>query len=162
MEDVKRDEARVEEYEKLYTGVSLKATRTLELRTGIIPAARFAVKVRRVALAAFRKYAPREVVIRDVSEFNKKLYDLIVNKMKCEKGDLIRIVVEATYDEEAKKITFEEPVIERFVPENQIRMEYEERIKILEEELEKLRSEAEACIDRLSKLKSELRGCLKY
>jgi len=164
-EEVARDEARVEEYRKLYTGVSLKAARTAELRTGIIPAARFADKMRRVALAAFKGYAPREVIIRDVAEFNKKLYDIIVNQMKCEKGDLIRIIVDVTYDEEGQRLIFGEPKIERFVPESQIRAEYEKRIRELEEEREKLlkkleeeRSRAESLRKRLRDLLRELEG----
>jgi len=160
-EEVQRDEARVEEYEKLYTGVSLKAAHTLELRTGIIPAARFADKVRRVTLAAFKKTAPRDVIVRDVAEFNKALYETIVNKMKCEKGDLIRIVVEASYDEDSKRIVFGEPVIERYVPENQVRKEYEEKIRALEKELEEARLEAERYREKLEKISRELEKALE-
>ena len=161
-EEVARDEARVEEYRQLYTGVTLKAARTVELRTGIIPAARFADKIRRVALAAFRGYAPREVIIRDVAELNRKLYEIIVEEMKCEKGDLIRIVIDATYDEEGQKLVFGEPRIERFVPESRVRAEYEERIRELEEEREKLALELEELRSRLNQLRERLREELKH
>lgn len=160
-EEVARDEARVEEYRRLYTGVSLKAARTAELRTGIIPAARFADKIRRVALAAFKGYVPREVIIRDVAEFNKELFDIIVNRMKCEKGDLIRVIVDVTYDEESQKLMFGEPRIERFIPESQVRAEYEEKIRELEEERERLSRELEEERARAEELRRRLREVLK-
>jgi len=160
-EEVARDEARVEEYRQIYSTVALKAARTVELRTGIIPAARFADKFRRVALAAFKGYAPREVIIRDVSEFNKTLYDIIVNKMKCAKGDLIRIVVDATYDEEGQRLVFGEPKIDKFVPESEVRELYESKVRELEAERDRLVRELEAERSKLARVKSRLEEILK-
>ena len=160
-EEIARDEARVEEYRQIYTGVTLKAARTVELRTGIIPAARFADKLRRVALAAFKGYAPRDVIIRDVSEFNKKLYDVIVNKMGCAKGDLIRITVDVSYDEEGQRLVFGEPKIDRFVPESEVKAAYEAKIKELEAELEKLRRELEEERGKRESLRKRLEELLR-
>jgi len=155
-EEIARDEARVEEYRQIYTGVTLKAARTAELRTGIIPAARFADKLRRVALAAFKGYVPRDVIIRDVSEFNKKLYDIIVNKMGCAKGDLIRITVDVSYDEEGQRLIFGEPKIDRFVPESEIKAAYESKIRELEAERERLRRELEEERSKLEAVRKKL------
>ncbi|MEM0344865.1 MAG: DUF2258 domain-containing protein [Thermofilaceae archaeon] len=160
-EEITRDEARVEEYRQLYSTVALKAARTVELRTGIIPAARFADKIRRVALAAFKGYAPRDVIIRDVSEFNKKLYEVIVNKMGCAKGDLVRIVVDVAYDEEGQKLIFGEPKIDKFVPESELRAEYEAKIKELEAERDRLARALEAERDRLAQVKKRLEELLR-
>lgn len=160
-EEIARDEARVEEYRQLYTGVSLKAARTVELRTGIIPAARFADKVRRVALAAFKGYAPREIIIRDVSEFNKKLFDIIVNKMGCAKGDLIRITVDVSYDEEGQRLIFGEPKVDRFVPESEIKAAYEAKLRELEAEVSRLKGELERERSRLEAVKKRLGELLR-
>ncbi|MEM0225585.1 MAG: DUF2258 domain-containing protein [Thermofilaceae archaeon] len=160
-EEITRDEARVEEYRQLYSTVALKAARTVELRTGIIPAARFADKIRRVALAAFKGYAPRDVIIRDVSEFNKKLYEVIVNKMGCAKGDLVRIVVDVAYDEEGQKLIFGEPKIDKFVPESELKAEYEAKIKELEAERDRLARALEAERDRLAQVKKRLEELLR-
>lgn len=160
-EEIARDEARVEEYRQIYTGVTLKAARTAELRTGIIPAARFADKIRRVALAAFKGYAPREVIVRDVAEFNKQLFDIIVNKMGCGKGELIRITVDVTYDEERQKLVFGEPKIEKFVPESEIKAAYEAKLSELEAEREKLRRELEEERNKLEALKRRLEDLMR-
>ncbi|MEM0023626.1 MAG: DUF2258 domain-containing protein [Thermofilaceae archaeon] len=160
-EEITRDEARVEEYRQLYSTVALKAARTVELRTGIIPAARFADKIRRVALAAFKGYAPRDVIIRDVSEFNKKLYEVIVNKMGCAKGDLVRITVDVAYDEEGQRLIFGEPKIDKFVPESELRAEYEAKIKELEAERDRLARALEAERDRLAQVKKRMEELLR-
>ena len=160
-EEVSRDEARVEEYRQLYSMVTLKAAKTVELRTGIIPAARFADKIRRVALAAFKGFAPRDVIIRDVSEFNKKLYDIIVNKMGCAKGDLIRVSVDVAYDEERNMLVFGEPNIDKFVPESEVRAKYEAKIKELESERERLAKELEVERARIARLREKLEELLR-
>lgn len=160
-EEISRDEARVEEYRQLYSTVALKAARTVELRTGIIPAARFADKIRRVALAAFKGYAPRDVIIRDVSEFNKKLYDVIVNKMGCAKGDLVRIIVDVAYDEEGQRLIFGEPRIDKFVPESEIKAAYEAKIKELEAERDRLAEALELERAKLSQVKRRLEELLR-
>ncbi|RLE68532.1 MAG: DUF2258 domain-containing protein, partial [Thermoprotei archaeon] len=43
----------------------------VEIRSGVIPAARYADKLRRVALVVLRNVAPKDVIIRDVSELNR-------------------------------------------------------------------------------------------
>lgn len=160
-EEISRDEARVEEYRQLYSIVAIKAARTVELRTGIIPAARFADKIRRVALAAFKGYAPRDVIVRDVSEFNKRLYDIIVNKLGCAKGDLVRIIVDVAYDEEGQRLVFGEPKVDKFVPESEVRAGYEVKIRDLEAELDRLSKALELERTRLNQVKKRLEELLK-
>ncbi len=155
-EEIARDEARVEEYRAIYTGVTLKAPRTAELRTGIIPAARFADKIRRVALAAFKGYVPRDIIVRDVSEFNRRLYDTIVNEMKCAKTDLIRVTVDVAYDEENGRLIFGEPVIDRFVPEREVKAYYEELLKAAEAECKKRIEELETKVRKLEEERHDM------
>ncbi len=156
--EIERDVSRAEEYSKLYMGATLKGAHKMELRTGVIPAARYADKLRRVALAVFKGVAPKEVIIRDVSELNKQLFKKIVEEMKCEKGDLIRIVVDATYDEEEQRLVFDEPVIEKYVPLSEIEKSYGEKLKSLEEEVERLKAENEELRKKLEKIKEIVGG----
>ena len=128
----KRDIERVEEYRDLYTMVSLKGIYEVELSTGVIRAARFADKMRRVVIAAFGRLVPIEVILRDVGEFNKKLYEEIVEKRKYAKSDLIKIMVDARYDKDANKIVFGEPTIIRYVPETELEKLKEENRRLLE------------------------------
>ena len=126
----RRDIERVEEYRQIYSMVSLKGLYEVELSTGVIRAARFADKMRRVVIAAFGRIAPIEVILRDVSEFNKRLYEEIVEKRKYAKGDLIKITVDAKYDKEANRIVFGEPSIVRYVPETELEELREENRKL--------------------------------
>ncbi len=119
-EDVERDKARVAEYEHIYPGFSFKTPQAVELRTGIIVAARFADKVRRAVFAAFGKIVPENVILRDVAEFNKKLYDELVSR-GIGKIDLVRISVEVSYDPEKQKLVFGEPKIEKLYTEEEVK-----------------------------------------
>ena len=126
----KRDVERVEEYRQIYSMVSLKGVYEAELSTGVIRAVRFTDKIRRVVIAAFSRIAPLEVILRDVGEFNKKLYDEIVEKRKYKKSDLIKIVVDARYDKDENRIIFGEPDIIRYVPEVELEKLKEENKKL--------------------------------
>jgi len=126
----KRDVERVEEYRQIYSMVSLKGVYEAELSTGVIRAARFADKIRRVVIAAFGRIVPLEVILRDVGELNKRLYDEIVEKRKYKKSDLIKIVIDARYDEDENRIVFGEPDIVRYVPEVELEKVREENEKL--------------------------------
>ena len=126
----RRDVERVEEYRQIYSMVSLKGVYEAELSTGVIRAARFADKIRRVVIAAFGRIAPLEVILRDVGELNKKLYNEIVEKRKYEKGDLIKIIIDARYDKEENRIVFGEPEIIRYIPETELVKLKEENEKL--------------------------------
>jgi hypothetical protein len=102
-EEVQRDLERAEEYEQTTARASAIGKNRFELSTGLIIAARYADKLRRVALVTFSKLAPKDIVIRDVSELNKQLYDVLVNQYKIGKLDVVRITVEAEYDDVEKK-----------------------------------------------------------
>jgi len=145
--DEQRDLERAEEYEHTTMRASAIGTNKFELSTGIIVAARFADKLRRAALVAFGKMVDKNVVLRDVAELNQELYEEIVNKRKIGKLDVIRIIVDAEYDEKENKIKFSNIRIQHFVPEDQCASR---------EDLERLQKENEELRSKLEKIKQML------
>jgi len=148
--DEERDLERAEEYEHTTMRASAIGTNKFELSTGIIIAARFADKLRRVALVAFGKMVDKNVVLRDVAELNKELYEEIVNKRKIGKLDVIRILVDAEYDEKENRIKFSNIRIQHFVPEDECASR--ENLERLQKENEELRSKLEKIKQMLTAL----------
>lgn len=148
--DEQRDLERAEEYEHTTMRASAIGTNKFELSTGIIVAARFADKLRRVALVAFGKMVDRNVVLRDVAELNQELYEEIVNKRKIGKLDVIRIIVDAEYDEKENRIKFSNIRIQHFVPEDECASR--ENLERLQKENEELRSKLEKIKQMLTAL----------
>ncbi|MFN3622200.1 MAG: single- stranded DNA-binding family protein, partial [Nitrososphaerales archaeon] len=95
--------------------MSIQSFEKVELRTGVIPAALYAGKLRKVALAVFRSLAPRDVILRDVAKLNQTLYGKLVEELKLSKGDFVRITVKAFYDKDKGELSFEVPHVERLV-----------------------------------------------
>jgi len=149
-EEINRDVERAEEYEQTTTRVSALGKNKFELSTGLIIAARYADKLRRVALVAFNKIAPRDIIIRDISELNKQLYTKIVEEMKVDKLDVIRILVDAEYDEQNQRLNFTNVRIIRYFTEDQCKEKYADVIR----ENEELKKE-------ISELKQKLQDILK-
>jgi len=145
--DEQRDLERAEEYEHTTMRASAIGTNKFELSTGIIVAARFADKLRRAALVAFGKMVDKNVVLRDVAELNQELYEEIVNKRKIGKLDVIKILVDAEYDEKENKIKFSNIRIQHFVPEDECASR---------EDLERLQKENEELRSKLEKIKQML------
>ncbi|MGC9104965.1 MAG: DUF2258 domain-containing protein [Thermoprotei archaeon] len=146
-EEAKRDLERAEEYEHTTMRASAIGKNKFELSTGIIIAARYADKLRRVALVAFGKMVDKNVILRDVAELNQELYEELVNKRKVGKLDVVRITVDAEYDEKADKIKFSNVRIQHFVPAEQCGSK---------EELEKLKKENEELKSVLESVKKAL------
>ena len=138
-EDVERDKERAAEYEKLYSGFTFQGPLTVELRTGIIIAARFADKLRRAAFAAFSKTVPEDVILRDIAELNKAVYDEMI-KRNIDKLALVRISVVVSYDQRANKLNFSDLKIERLYAEDEVNKMIEERCGELEKKIEEIRS----------------------
>jgi len=132
-EEERRDLERAAEYEQTVSRATVIGKNKVELSTGLIIAARYADKLRRVALVAFSKMVPRDIIIRDVAELNKQLYDTIVNQMKLDKLDVIRLLVDAEYDEENQKIKFSNVRIIRYYTEEECNKKNEEVVRQMEE-----------------------------
>lgn len=139
VEDVERDKERAAEYEKLYSGFTIQGPLTVELRTGIIIAARFADKIRRAAFAAFAKTVPEDVILRDVSEFNKIIYDEMV-KRNIDKLALVRISVVVSYDQKSNKLNFSRLKIERLYSEDEVNKIINEKCGELEKKIEQIKN----------------------
>lgn len=160
-EDETRDLERAEEYEQTIARATAIGKNKMELSTGLIIAARYADKLRRVALVAFSKMVPKDVIIRDVSELNKELYDLIVNQMKIDKLDVIRLLVDAEYDEENKKLKFSNIRIVRYITEDQCNKKMDEISKQLEDykkKYEELNKQVEEFKQKIKQIEDALKS----
>jgi hypothetical protein len=160
-EEVKRDLERAEEYEQTTARASAIGKNKFELSTGLIIAARYADKLRRVALVTFSKLAPKDIVIRDVAELNKQLYDILVNQYKIGKLDVVRITVEAEYDDVEKKIKFDNIKINRYYTEEECRKISEPQIEELKNKINKLSQENEELKNKIKEIKEKLASVLQ-
>lgn len=141
--------------------MSLQSSEKVELRTGVIPAALYAGKLRKIALAVFKNLAPRDVILRDVAKLNQTLYGKLVEELKLSKGDFVRISVKAFYDKDKGELSFDIPHIERLVFESDVRQIYEAKMKELEESLRKAEAEREHYRNQLVNLKKGLEELLR-
>ncbi len=98
------------------------------LRTGLVIAGGYADKVRRVLFAQLRDRIKsgelsNQEVARAAGELNRLLYEIIVNKLRLDKGDVVRITVE--YDVDNGSISFKLDTLSieawRRVPEEEIK-----------------------------------------
>ncbi|MFB6470466.1 MAG: single- stranded DNA-binding family protein [Vulcanisaeta sp. AZ3] len=138
-EDIERDKERAVEYEKLYSGFTIQGPLTVEIRTGIIIAARFADKLRRAAFAAFSRAVPEDVILRDIAELNKAIYEEMI-KRGIDKLTLVRISVIITYDQKDNKLNFSNIKIERLYTEDEVNKIINEKCSGLEKRLEQIRN----------------------
>jgi len=141
--------------------MSTSSSEKVELRTGVIPVALYADKLRKVALAVFKNLAPRDVILRDIAKLNQVLYGKLVEELKLGKGDFVRITVKAFYDKDKGEISFEEFHIERLVFESDIKQTYEVKLRELEETLRRVEGEKEYYRKQLENLKKGLEELLK-
>lgn len=138
-EDIERDKERAVEYEKLYSGFTIQGPLTVEIRTGIIIAARFADKLRRAAFAAFSRAVPEDAILRDIAELNKAIYEEMI-KRGIDKLTLVRISVIITYDQKDNKLNFSNIKIERLYTEDEVNKIINEKCSGLEKRLEQIRN----------------------
>jgi hypothetical protein len=152
-ESVSRDLERAEEYEVTVAGGSVLGANKYQISTGIIIAARYADKLRRVALVALGKYIPKDVIIRDIAQLNKDLYHEIVEKRKLGKLDLVRITVTLHYDENEKRLVFDDIKISAFVNEDECKQAYEKELEDLRRQVQELSEENNKLKESLNKIK---------
>lgn len=156
-EDVERDKERAAEYEKLYSGYTITAPLTVELRTGIIIAARFADKLRRAAFAAFSRTVPEDVILRDIAELNKAIYDELT-KRNIGKLDLVRISVVVTYNQKSGRLEYSNLKIERLYTEEEVKEMIDKscgELRVKAEDYDKLRAEYEELKRRFDEVVKE-------
>lgn len=115
----------------------------IELSTGIIRTSGYAVKLRKVMLARFKKIIPINVIIRDISEYNKYLYSLLIQQMKLEKNDLIKLTIKVSYNKDENKFKFSLVNIEKYLAEKQLKEKINEELKNYIQEINNLKSQIE-------------------
>ncbi len=155
-EEVSRDLERAEEYEATVAGGSVLGANRYQITTGVIIAARYADKLRRVALVTLGKYVPKDVIIRDIAELNKQLYHEIVEKRRLGKLNLVRITVTLHYDEGEKRLVFDDVKISIFVDEEACREPYLREVEELRRRVEELSSENSRLRETFDKIRSLL------
>ncbi len=109
------------------------------LRTGLVLAGAYAVKVRKVMFAQLFKKVNSKEIARAVAEINKVLYEILVNKVKVNKGDVVRIEIDYKIENGLIKYDYDTLKIEVFkkVNEKEIEEHVKEAIKNIKQILEK-------------------------
>ncbi len=113
-----------------------------QLSTGLVIAGAYADKVRRVAFAQLRDELKKgtitaDVVVRRTAELNRLLYDILVNKLKVDKGDVVRIRIEYEISDSDLKWKLDTLQIEVFkrIPQEEVEKAIKEAVKAAEEVL---------------------------
>ncbi|MEL9990757.1 MAG: DUF2258 domain-containing protein [Thermoproteus sp.] len=145
VENIERDLEKAEEQSALYGGVLVKGGNVVEIRTGVIVAARYADKLRRATFAAFKNMVKQEEILRAVAELNKALYEKLT-KMGVGKLDIIRISVEAKV--EGGKLSFGEPIVEWFVSNTKL-VELQNELKECRSTIQELRQRLEELLNAI-------------
>jgi len=83
-----------------------------ELSTGLVIAGGYADKLRRTLFAHLKDYVKRDKevareIARAAGEINRMLYHILVENLKSEKGDVVRIRVKYRFDPRAKRVTWD-------------------------------------------------------
>jgi hypothetical protein len=124
----------------------------MRLSSGYIIVGAYADKIRRTLFAQLRdKIKSKEIdskeVARAAAELNKLLYEILVNKLGLDKGDVVRIIVEYDVADDRINWNLETLKIEVFkrVPEEEVKRIIEDAISRIEEleEIEEARFEVE-------------------
>ena len=113
-----------------------------QLSTGFIIAGAYADKVRKVAFAQLRDELRRgnidaQTIVRRTAELNRLLYDILVNRLRVDKGDVVRIRIE--YEVSNRDIVWKLDTLQievfRRVPDDEVRKAVEETVKAAEKVL---------------------------
>ncbi len=100
------------------------------LNTGLIIAGAYADKARRVLMAQVKGQVDTQEAIRAIGELNKLLFDVLVNEIKAEKGDVVRIVVDYDIKEGQIKWNYDTLRLEFFkrVPDEEVNKKVKEAL----------------------------------
>jgi len=83
-----------------------------ELSTGLVITGAYADKLRRTLFAHLKDYVKQDKevareVARAAGEINRMLYHILVENLKSEKGDVVRVRVKYKFDPRVKRITWD-------------------------------------------------------
>ncbi|MEM4862577.1 MAG: DUF2258 domain-containing protein [Candidatus Nezhaarchaeales archaeon] len=115
------------------------------LSTGFIIAGAYADKVRKTMYAQLREYVKRgdvspQEIARAVAELNRALYHILVERLKSDKGDVVRARIE--YEIEDGKLTWKYDTLQlevfKRVPDEDVRRIVRETVTEIEKILERV------------------------
>ncbi len=113
-----------------------------QLSTGLVIAGAYADKVRRVLFAQQRDLLKKgeidpQTIAKRSAELNRLLFDILVNKLKLDKGDVVRIRIEYDVEDHDIKWRLDTLQIEVFkrVPDEEVQKAIQETIEKAEEVL---------------------------
>ncbi|MEM4461108.1 MAG: DUF2258 domain-containing protein [Nanopusillaceae archaeon] len=112
------------------------------LSTGFVIVGAYAKKLRKTLFAQLKdKIKDKEIANKlaySSAQLNKLLFEVIVNKLKLEKGDLVKIVIEYEFDENKKEVNWKYDTLKiisyKKVPQEEIEKHLEETLKELKGE----------------------------
>lgn len=112
------------------------------LSTGFVIVGAYAKKLRKTLFAQLKdKIKDKEIANKlaySSAQLNKLLFEVIVNKLKLEKGDLVKIVIEYEFDENKKEVEWKYDTLKiisyKKVPQEEIEKHLEETLKELKGE----------------------------
>ncbi|MEM0232855.1 MAG: DUF2258 domain-containing protein [Candidatus Nezhaarchaeales archaeon] len=115
------------------------------LSTGFIIAGAYADKVRKTLFAQLREYVKRgdvssQEVARAIAELNRALYHILVERLKSDKGDVVRARIE--YEIEDGKLTWKYDTLQlevfKRLPDEDVRRVVKETVAEIEKVLERV------------------------
>ncbi|MEM0333589.1 MAG: DUF2258 domain-containing protein [Candidatus Aenigmatarchaeota archaeon] len=114
----------------------------VRLSTGFVIVGAYAKKLRKTLFAQLKeKMKDKEIASKLAyasAQLNKLLFEVIVNKLKLEKGDLVKIVIEYEFDENNKEVNWKYDTLKiisyKKVPQEEIEKHLEETLKELKGE----------------------------
>ncbi len=124
----------------------------MRLSSGYIIVGAYADKIRRTLFAQLRdkiksKELDSKIVAKAAADLNKLLYEILVNKLKLDKGDVVRIMIQYEVSEGEIRWNLDSLKIEVFkrVPEEEVRPIIEDAVSRMEEleEIEEAKFEVE-------------------
>jgi len=114
----------------------------VRLSTGFVIVGAYAKKLRKTLFAQLKeKMKDKEIASKLAyasAQLNKLLFEVIVNKLKLEKGDLVKIVIEYEFDENNKEVNWKYDTLKitsyKKVPQEEIERCLEETLRELKED----------------------------
>lgn len=110
------------------------------LSTGFVIVGAYAKKIRKTLFAQFKDRIKDKEIVGKLAyasaQLNKVIFEIVVNKLRLEKGDLVKIMIEYDFDENKKEITWKFDKLKIF---SFRRVPQEEIEKVVEEVVEKLK-----------------------
>ncbi|MGC8993313.1 MAG: single- stranded DNA-binding family protein [Candidatus Aenigmatarchaeota archaeon] len=115
----------------------------MRLSSGFVIVGAYAKKIRKTLFAQLKDKVKDKEVSKKLAyasaQLNKLIFDILINKLKLEKGDLVRISIEYEFDESKKEVVWKPETLRVFCFK---RIPQEEIEKIVQESLKSFATES--------------------